>query len=115
MELLPLTPGLLMSAAMRADHSIAMPRDLREANPLSRGGDPEKTFEYVFDIYQKAKEMTPEEVEQQFVTFRQVTEEFTGKGFYDPEKEKGYDRDGGQYQEIISKLLRRADPDKVVL
>lgn len=79
-NILPLTPGLLISMAIRNDHSFGFHMGSFETGTLE-----EKQIRLIDRSY------------QEYLTYEnggeiqnQRLEELTGEGFYRPEREKGY-------------------------
>lgn len=101
MEILPLTPGLLASAMLRHDHGVFAPYS---DDPIGRLlGTPEQRIPKVIDrvlaSYDEAASGNLADV--------QLLEEFTGSGFYRPDKEEGYVRTLDQHPGMLAIALDR--------
>ncbi len=97
----PLTIGLVMSAAMRSDHSMMAPYD--DEDIMSKVlGAPEKRI--------------PKVAEKVISSYRslaagescdpQIAEEFLGQGFYSPEKEASYAGFLDPYPGVLAQLQK---------
>lgn len=84
-DLLPLTPGLLISMAVRTDHSFGIPNiwgSLVPSNPCALEDKQIALIEKSFSEYGVYAAGQPIQSQRQ--------EELTGKGFYSPEREAAY-------------------------
>lgn len=84
MELLPLTPGLLASAMIRTDHAVLMPNVDMGLPIVVEPAETRipKAMDEVITLYGAATRGEP--------TPASVMEEFRGKGFYHPKRERSY-------------------------
>lgn len=80
-EFYPKTDELLASMAMRSDHAFGIYKEEKQQAIL-------KKMDSLYDDYSSGK--SNEEISKQFpyglVTIKQVREELTGEGFYQPVK-----------------------------
>lgn len=88
-KVMPLTPGMLVSALMRYDHGLFAPYFEDDVLCQMRRHPQETIPKAIKDVIEIYDEVT-RNAELDTVTKRQVAEEFTQQGFYTPGNEDGY-------------------------